>query len=84
MTILVRSAIMDAHPCQPIKHDDQMTSVILNLILSAILIGAGASGVALFWIARQDDSRAGRLIGITLMSVSVFIAGGLTLAQGWF
>ena len=61
-----------------------MTGLLLNVLLSAVLFGAGATGIALFWIARQDDSRAGRLIGIALLAASVFIPLVLTIVQGWF
>jgi hypothetical protein len=45
--------------------------ILLALLLIAVFLG----GFALFWIARQDDSRAGRLIGLIAMAV-----GALTLA----
>lgn len=45
--------------------------VLLVLFLAAVFLG----GFALFWIARQDDSGAGRLIGLIAMAV-----GALTLA----
>ncbi|MEJ0041998.1 MAG: hypothetical protein WDM81_07185 [Rhizomicrobium sp.] len=38
------------------------------LVLLAVFLG----GFALFWIARQDDSRAGRLIGLVAMIASAF------------
>jgi len=38
------------------------------LVLIAVFLG----GFALFWIARQDDSRAGRLIGLIAMAASAF------------
>ncbi len=51
-------------------------NIAIGLILAAAILG----GVALFWIARQDDSRLGRLIG--LLSVAIGAVAGLYLTTG--
>jgi dolichol kinase len=45
--------------------------ILLILFAAAVFL----SGFALFWIARQDDSRGGRLVGLIAMAI-----GALTLA----
>jgi hypothetical protein len=56
----------------------------LNLALLAILVGVAATGVALFWIARQDDSANGRIIGIGLVALVVLAALYIVLGRHWF
>jgi disulfide bond formation protein DsbB len=51
-----------------------------NIAIAVILAAAILGGVALFWIARQDDSRMGRLIG--LLSVAIGAVTGLYLTTG--
>jgi hypothetical protein len=51
-------------------------NIAIGLILAAAILG----GVALFWIARQDDSRMGRLIG--LLAVAIGAVTGLYLSTG--
>ena len=51
-------------------------NIAIGLILAAAILG----GVALFWIARQDDSRMGRLIG--LLAVAIGAVTGLYLTTG--
>ncbi len=46
--------------------------VLMNLAVLLILLLVFLGGLALFWIARQDDSRAGRLIGLIAMAASAF------------
>jgi len=52
--------------------------VHLAFALISLLLFSG--GFALFWIARQDDSRAGRLLGLIVMAASaltiVWLAAG--------
>jgi disulfide bond formation protein DsbB len=55
-------------------------STALNIAIALILAAAIAGGVALFWIARQDDSRMGRLIG--LLAVAIGAVTGLYLTTG--
>ena len=43
-------------------------NVIVLLVLLLVFLG----GLALLWIARQDDSRAGRLIGLIAMAAGAF------------
>lgn len=51
-----------------------------NIAIVLVLLAVFAAGVALFWIARQDDSRAGRLIGLLAIAGSavafVWLGGG--------
>ncbi len=51
-----------------------------HIVIAVLLLVIFLLGLALFWIARQDDSRAGRLIGLIAMAASAFalawIAGG--------
>ena len=41
-----------------------MLAMLINLVMSLVLIAVVLGGVALFWIARQDDSRLGRILGL--------------------
>ena len=56
----------------------------LNLILFATLVGVAAISVALFWIARQDDSANGRRIGIGLLGLVVLAALYVVIGRHWF
>ena len=59
-------------------------SMVLNLAIALAVVAMVLGGVALFWIARQDDSRAGRLLGI--LAVALGAVGILWLETGnhWF
>ncbi len=59
-------------------------STVLNLAAALVIAALVLAGVALFWIARQDDSRAGRLLG--LLAVALGAAAILWLQAGshWF
>jgi hypothetical protein len=56
---------------------------LANVAIALILFAAFAGGFALFWIAGQDDSRAGRLIGATAMLGSAAGLGWLSFGQHW-
>ncbi len=56
----------------------------LNLVLIAALLGLAALGTALFWIARQDDSRAGRTIGMGSITLVIFAGLYVLLGRHWF
>lgn len=49
--------------------------IVWNVFVLLVLLLVFLGGFALFWIARQDDSRAGRLIGLIAMA-----AGALSIA----
>jgi len=39
----------------------------IHLLIAFALIALAAGGIALFWIARQDDSRLGRILGLAAL-----------------
>ncbi|MEI9888499.1 MAG: hypothetical protein WDN08_18760 [Rhizomicrobium sp.] len=45
--------------------------LIANVLIALALVAALLGGLALFWIARQDDSRTGRLLGLLAMAAAV-------------
>lgn len=55
-----------------------------NILICLILVAAVAGGVALFWIARQDDSRAGRLIGMLAVALGAVAILWLGTGNHWF
>ena len=55
----------------------------LNALIGVALLALFLAGFALFWIARQDDSRAGRLLGLLSMTSCVAILGYLTYGHHW-
>ena len=58
-------------------------TMIGNIIIGSVLAAALLGGIALFWIARQDDSRAGRLIGLLAMAVATVLFISLTSGHHW-
>ncbi|MBV9046459.1 MAG: hypothetical protein JO294_15160, partial [Alphaproteobacteria bacterium] len=42
-----------------------------NIVICVALLAVFAAGLALFWIARQDDSTAGRNLGLLVMAIAV-------------
>jgi len=75
MTGARRGAKVPPIPLRPVR-----MHVFGHIVIAALLVVVFLLGFALFWIARQDDSRAGRLIGLIAMAGSAFalawIAGG--------
>ena len=55
----------------------------VNMLIGIALFALFLGGFALFWIARQDDSRAGRLLGLVAMAATVAILGYLTRGHHW-
>ncbi len=55
-----------------------------NILIALILVAGILGGVALFWIARQDESRAGSLLGLLAVALAVLAAAYLTLGHHWF
>jgi len=58
--------------------------MLLHVVYALILLVVFLGGLALFWIARQDDSRAGRLIGLIVMAVSAFTIAWLSAGHRMF
>jgi uncharacterized membrane protein len=54
-----------------------------NIVIALVLVAALASGVSLFWIARQDDSRAGRLIGLLVVAIAAVTLIWLYTGHHW-
>jgi hypothetical protein len=59
-------------------------AVVSNALIGLMLAGTSLGGFALFWIARQDDSRAGRLLGLLAIAVSVVALIWLSVGHHWF
>jgi hypothetical protein len=55
-----------------------------NIAIALILAAAIVGGVALFWIARQDDSRMGRLIGLLAVAIGAVTLLWLGTGNHWF
>jgi hypothetical protein len=55
----------------------------LNALIGVVLLALFLGGFALFWIARQDDSRFGRLLGLLAMASAVAFLGYLTYGHHW-
>jgi len=60
-----------------------MLATIGNVLLILGVAAGLGGGAALFIIAKQDDSRAGRMIGAAITSVCVIAALYLTLGNHW-
>ena len=58
-------------------------AVVANAFIGLMLAGTSLGGFALFWIARQDDSRAGRLLGLLAIAVSVVALIWLSVGNHW-
>lgn len=56
---------------------------VVNIVIALILAGFFLGGGALFFIARQDDSHAGQLVGILSAAVSVIAALYLSVGHHW-
>lgn len=60
-----------------------MIAFIANIVIALALAGFFLGGVALFFIARQDDSHAGRIIGIIAALGAALVATTLTAGHHW-
>jgi hypothetical protein len=58
-------------------------AVVANTFIGLMLAGTSLGGFALFWIARQDDSRAGRLLGLLAIALSVVALIWLSVGHHW-
>jgi hypothetical protein len=61
-----------------------MLAAVLDVLIGLAIAGAALGGVVLFWIARQDGSRLGSVLGILLPILAIFAAIYLTLGRHWF
>jgi hypothetical protein len=61
-----------------------MLALVGNLVISLILAGFILGGVALFWIARQDDSRLGRMLGLLAVAFGGFAVIYFVAGHHWF
>ena len=55
-----------------------------NIVICLALLAAILGGIALFWIARQDDSRAGRLLGLLAVALGAMALLYLGSGNHWF
>jgi len=61
-----------------------MFAALFNTVMGLAMAASIAGGVALFWIARQDDSRPGRIVGILFPTAAMTAALYLTVGHHWF
>jgi hypothetical protein len=59
-------------------------AVVTNALIGLMLAGTSLGGFALFWIARQDDSRAGRMLGLVAIALSIIALIWLSVGHHWF
>ena len=59
-------------------------SMVLNLTALLVIAAMVLGGIALFWIARQDDSRAGRLLGLLAVALGAVAILWLGTGDHWF
>ena len=60
-----------------------MWSVLGNVLIVLTLSAAIGAGVALFVIARQDVSRAGKVVGVLILAATISMAIYVVLGQHW-
>ncbi len=58
--------------------------IALNLLLISALVALIGFGGALYWIARQDDSKTGRTMGVFAIAGGASIALYVALGRHWF
>lgn len=58
-------------------------SFVGNIVIALVLAGFFLGGGALFFIARQDDSQAGRFIGLLSAIVGAVVIVYLTVGHHW-
>jgi hypothetical protein len=64
--------------------DSPVLALLCNVLIGAAMTGIVVAGAALFWIAKQDGSAAGRNLGILLVLAAITTAGFITLFNLWF
>lgn len=60
-----------------------MLAAVLDVLIGLALVGAVLGGLALFWIARQDGSRLGRVLGVLYPTLAVFAGIYVTIGRHW-
>lgn len=60
-----------------------MLAAVLDVLIGLALVGAVLGGLALFWIARQDGSRLGRVLGVCFPIAAIFAWMYLTAGHHW-
>jgi len=60
-----------------------MLVAVLNVLIGLAIAAAVLGGVVLFWIARQDGSRLGSVLGVLFPTLAVFTAIYLTMGHHW-
>lgn len=60
-----------------------MLAAVINIFIGLVITGAIVGGVVLFWIARQDGSRLGRILGIFLPIIAILAGFCLTKGHYW-
>jgi len=60
-----------------------MLAAVLDVLIGLAIAGVVLGGLALFWIARQDGSRLGSLLGIFLPMLAILAAIYLTMGHHW-
>jgi len=60
-----------------------MWNIAGNVFFALQMAATFLIGVALFLIARQDESRLGRILGITLTVLALFELAYLTFGNHW-
>lgn len=60
-----------------------MWSALGNVLIALTLSAAMGAGVALFVIARQDASRIGKVLGVSIVATAISMAIYVILGQHW-
>ena len=60
-----------------------MLAAVINIFIGLVITGAIVGGVVLFWIARQDGSRLGRILGVLLPIIAILAGFCLTEGHYW-
>ncbi len=60
-----------------------MLVAVLNVLIGLAIAAAVLGGVVLFWIARQDGSCLGSVLGVLFPTLAVFTAIYLTMGHHW-
>ena len=61
-----------------------MLAALSDVLIGLAIAGAILGGLALFWIARQDGSLSGRVLGVLFSITAILAATYLTMGHHWF
>ena len=61
-----------------------MLAAVFDALIGLAVAGAALGVLALFWIARQDGSRLGRILGLLFPVAAILAAAYLTTGRHWF